>query len=98
MQNKRAVLPVLLVLAGLAFASGANAWSGAQTASSSSGGIQGPGAAQTYNGDPDVPSITQKRLGVAGPSDGWRPTGIGRTWFGHDSVWLRVALSRWFSR
>ena len=104
MQKKvhRVVLPLVLALVGLAIASGAGASTFAWTspngaAMADASGIEKPEDVTTFNGDPDSPTVvTQKRLGISGPSDGSRHWSLPSTWYGHQSVLLRVYLSRWF--
>jgi len=93
-------LPLVLALAGLAFASKADAgraWGGSSTVMAGSTVTIEPPAAAMFEGDPDVPTQQNKRLGVAGPSDGMSTATIRNTWLGHGRVWLRVYLS-WFGR
>lgn len=101
-KNHVIALPLLLALAALAFAANAHAftaWNGSSTATVGNTATIEPPVAAMFEGDPDVPTPNQqKRLGVAGPSDVTLPATIRNTWLGHGRVWLRVYLSRWFSR
>ena len=94
-------LPLLLAVAAFAFASNAHALAASNGSSIATVGnavtIEPP-VAGMFDGDPDVPTQQNKRLGVAGPSDGMSTATIRNTWLGHGRVWLRIYLSRWFSR
>jgi len=92
-------LPLIVALAGLAFASKADAglaWGGSSSLTGSSIVSSDQRVATTFDGDPDVPSQQNKRLGIADPSDVTLPATIRNTWLGHGRVWLGIYLSRWF--
>ena len=94
-------LPLVLALAGLAFATNADAgraWGGSSSVTAGNTVTIDQRAATTFDGDPDVPGQQNKRLGVADPSDEPGPVTIRNAWLGYGRVWMRVYLSRWFSR
>lgn len=100
----RLALPLVLALAGLAFASGAGAanrgWGGSPRASLGDPvTIQQPTDVELLSGDPDVPNL-QKRLGTSNGSDVALPAGtIGkRTGLEFGRVWMRLLLSSWLAR
>ena len=91
----RIALPLFLALAGLAFASKADAgraWGGSSVVTfGNRATIDAPGGAAVLAGDPDVPNPIVQPSHLTGP-------GIRRAGSGRGNVWLRVYLSRWFSR